>query len=64
MRRVTMEEYLLNPKRYELKSGSVEGAPLCPYGNLFEWVGYDKEEEEFIRFTKSVFKRLVKKKRS
>lgn len=55
-----METYLLNPDRYELRSGATPGAPPCPYGNQFEWVGYDKTEENYVRFTKSVFKLLVK----
>lgn len=54
-----MSDYLSDPKRYELKSGSAENAPLCPYGNHYQWIGYDKVEEEFVRFTKSVFKKLV-----
>ncbi|MEM1122129.1 MAG: hypothetical protein AAGJ18_16910 [Bacteroidota bacterium] len=64
MRKVTMEMYLQAPDRYELRSGRVEGAPLCPYGNRFEWIGYDKMTQEFVRFTKSVFKKLVRQKNS
>jgi hypothetical protein len=62
MRKVTMEEYLLAPARYELRPGSAEGAPSCPYGNQFEWIGYDKETATYVRFTKSVFKLLVRQK--
>lgn len=57
-----MEEYLLTPTRYELRPGSAEGAPPCPYGNQFEWIGYDKEMGVYVRFTKSVFKLLVRQK--
>jgi hypothetical protein len=56
-----MQEYLQAPARYELRPGSAKGAPPCPYGNQFEWVGYDKETETYVRFTKSVFKLLVRK---
>ena len=59
MRKVTMEEYLLAPQRYELRSGNTESAPSCPYGNRYQWIGYDKEKKEYLRFTKSVFKLLV-----
>ncbi|MFK8161473.1 MAG: hypothetical protein AB8H12_03335 [Lewinella sp.] len=60
MQKVTMQEYLQQPDRYELRPGSTEGAPPCPYGNQFEWVGYDKETSTYVRFTKSVFKLLVR----
>jgi len=55
-----MQEYSLEPNRYELRKGSSEGAPLCPYGNLYQWIGYDTRAQEYVRFTKSVFKRLLK----
>ena len=55
-----MEDFLKKPARYELRSGSSEGAPLCPYGNHFQWIGYDKEALEYVRFTKSVFKKLIR----
>ena len=55
-----MTGYLKNPKRYELRSGQVEDAPNCPYGNKFEWIGYDLDSETYVRFTKSVFKLLIK----
>lgn len=62
MEKVTAEIYLQDPERYMLVSGHDEGAPLCPVGNIQEWVGYDKTEQKFTRFTKSVFKKLVQKK--
>lgn len=62
MRKVNMETYLLNPNRYELRTGASEGAPSCPYGNRYKWVGYDLELQEYVRFTKSVFKILVRQK--
>ena len=59
MRKVSMEDYLAEPARYELRAGSDEGAPPCPYGNQYQWVGFDLETQEYVRFTKSVFKLLV-----
>jgi hypothetical protein len=57
-----MNEFLKEPDRYELRSGSSEGAPLCPFGNHFQWIGYDKELKEYVRFSKSVFKKLIQEK--
>lgn len=57
-----MSDYLSDPNRYELKSGSEPNAPLCPFGNPYQWIGYDKAKEEYVRFTKSVYKKLVREK--
>ncbi len=57
-----MEQYLTNPERFELHSGNSPNAPLCPYGNHYQWIGYDNLEGEYVRFTKSVFKKLVNEK--
>lgn len=54
-----MELYLKNPSQYELRSGNEENAPLCPYGNHYVWIGFDIEKQEYVRFAKSVFKKLV-----
>ena len=59
-----MEAYLQDPQRYELRSGHEEGAPLCPYGNHFQWIGYDKKTKAYVRFSKSLFKKLVRLKES
>ena len=40
LRKVSMEMYLASPKRYELRSGHEKNAPLCPYGNHYEWIGF------------------------
>lgn len=64
MRKVNMQEFLDHPNRYELRSGKEEKAPLCPYGNHYEWLGYDLIENEYIRFTKSVFKKLIRSNKS
>lgn len=58
--KVSMDDYQKNPNRYVLREGSESGAPLCPYGNHYEWIGYDLEDHRYVRFTKSVFKVLVK----
>lgn len=52
--------YHLSPSRFELRKGTAQGAPLCPYGNNYSWIGYDKKERKYVRFTKSVFKKLIK----
>jgi len=54
-----MEEYLQTPDRFELRSGSLPDAPSCPYGNQYQWIGFDKVTQEYVRFTKSVFKKLI-----
>lgn len=59
MNKVTAEIYQLHPDRYILVSGHEEGAPTCPYENVQQWVGYDTLTKEYIRFTKSVYKKLV-----
>ncbi len=59
MRKITKQAYLIQPDRYELRKGTTPGAPLCPYGNHYQWVGYDIEEQEYVRFTKSVFKKII-----
>ena len=61
---VTAKEYDLSPGRYELRKGTEENAPLCPFGNHFEWIGFDKEGNNYVRFSKSVFKRLIKQTKS
>lgn len=60
--RINSETYTKNPNQYELVSGNTEGAPKCPYGHNFEWVGYDRVNGSFVRFTKSVFKKLIQQK--
>ena len=58
--RITAEDYDLSPQRYELRDGNQPDAPPCPYGNRYKWIGYDKQEQKYVRFTTSVFKRLIK----
>ncbi len=59
MRKLTKKMYTLAPHRYELRSGKACDATLCPYGNQYEWIGYDLNDKEYVRFTKSVFKALI-----
>ncbi len=59
---ITADLYKASPQRYELRKGNVEGAPLCPFGNQFEWIGYDLEDQVYVRMTKSVFKKMIKPK--
>ena len=58
--KVDMAQYLAQPDRYELRSGIADDAPLCPYGNHYTWIGYFLEAQIYVRFTKSVFKLLVR----
>ena len=57
--KITAEIYQKDKDRYTVVSGFTEGAPCCPYGNRHKWVGFDKKEQKFVRFTKSVFLKLV-----
>lgn len=58
---ITAEVFNLSPDRYELRKGTLPDAPPCPYGHRFKWIGYDKQEMQYVRVTKSVFKRLISK---
>lgn len=64
MEKVNANDFEKDPNRYIIVSGTNQDAPTCPYGNTFKWVGYDLKEEKYIRFTKSVFLKLVKEKES
>ena len=61
--KITRELFDKDSDRYILVSGTSKGAPLCPYGNHFKWVGYDLKEDSFVRFTKSVYQQIVKEKK-
>lgn len=62
MTTVNKATYSHHPSRYELKNGDSDDAPLCPYGNKYQWIGYDMTTKEYVRFTKSVFKLLIAQK--
>lgn len=57
---ITAERYDFSPERYQLRKGTEADAPPCPFGNRFKWIGFDTEKGEYVRVTKSVFKRLIK----
>ena len=61
LKRIRKVEYDIDPNRYELRSGSETNAPLCPYGNHYKWIGFDLKTNEYVRYTKSVFKLLINK---
>lgn len=60
LQKVNREQFDDSPDRYELRSGNTDDAPNCPYGNKFKWIGFDKKTNEYVRFTTSFFKELVK----
>jgi len=62
IRKINIQTYTIEPNRYELRSGQESGAPTCPFGNHYQWIGFDKKTQEYIRFTKSVFKKLIQQK--
>jgi hypothetical protein len=59
MDKITAAMYFENSNRFILVDGNTPGAPKCAYGNTHQWVGYDKETDTFVRFTKSVYKKLI-----
>ena len=63
IKRIDRMTYDLLPKNYLLLKGDTEGAPTCPYGNNYKWIGYNRSEKQFVRFTKSVFRDLIKKRK-
>ena len=56
--KVTSVEYNADPGRYTLVDGNHPNAPTCASGNRFQLVGFDTSTKQYVRFTKSVFKRL------
>jgi hypothetical protein len=64
LKRVDSETFHKNPHQYKLVSGKTKGAPTCPYGNQYQWVGYDLVNRSFVRLTKSIFKKLIKAKKT
>lgn len=64
MKRIDRETFSLHPERYELRSGNADDAPRCPYGNSYEWIGFDREERSYVRFSKRLFKTLVQEYRN
>jgi hypothetical protein len=62
LKRIDHKTYTSNPEWFELRSGSEKEAPNCPYGNRYQWIGYDLNQKEYVRFTTTVFKILMKQK--
>ncbi len=56
---ITSEVFNFSPGRYQLRKGTRPDAPPCPFGHRFKWIGFDTEKGEYVRVTKSVFKRLI-----
>ncbi len=59
IRVVDAASYSAEIGRYELRSYDPD-APLCPYGNQREFIGFDKLEKTYVRFTKSVLLKYLK----
>ena len=49
-----------DPERYELRKGFPD-FPVCPYGNSFSMLGFDKKEKRYVWLVSSIIKddRLV-----
>ncbi|OYQ34086.1 hypothetical protein CHU92_12175 [Flavobacterium cyanobacteriorum] len=60
LRVVDMEAFKNEPGRYEIRTLDPD-APLCPYGNQRIHIGYDKNENSYVRVTKSVLKIILNK---
>ena len=60
IKRIDAANFASHPGRYILVEGTAPGAPLCSTGNRFQFVGFDIETKEYVRFTKSVFMKLKK----
>lgn len=61
IRVVNAASYETDKERYELRTHD-PNAPLCPYGNKREFIGFDKHENSYVRFTKSVLLKFLKRK--
>jgi len=61
IRVVDAASYEANRERYELRTFD-PNSPLCPYGNQREFIGFDKQEKSYVKFTKSVLLKFLKKK--
>lgn len=59
IRVVDAASYESDKNRYELRNYD-PNAPLCPYGNQREFIGFDKKEDSYVRFTKSVLLKFLK----
>ena len=55
---INRQQFDQNPDNFELRIND-ENAPLCPFGNQRKFIGFDKEKNEYVRFTKSVLKKVL-----
>ncbi len=63
MKKINNETFSKHPSRFELRKGKEHrDSPKCSYGNSYRWIGYDLETKEYVRFTKGVFKKLIRSK--
>lgn len=58
IRIIDKRQFDQNPNNFELRVNEVN-APLCPFGNQRKFIGFDKEKNEYVRFTKSVLKKIL-----
>lgn len=58
IRVIDRRQFDQNPDNFELRVNDAN-APLCRFGNRRKLIGFDKQRNEYIRFTKSVLKRLI-----
>lgn len=60
IKKVNAEVFNAEPDRFMLTDGNRHGAPTCPFGNHLPLVGFDISEQQYVRYTKSVYKRIKK----
>lgn len=61
IKKVNAEAFDAEPERFILVDGHHEGAPMCSYGNQLPLVGVDIMTKEYVKYTKSVYKRIKEK---
>jgi hypothetical protein len=61
IKKVDAEMFDAAPGRFILVGGHQEGAPTCPFGNQLPLVGLDTISREYVRYTRSVYKRIKDK---
>jgi len=60
LRVVDVEFYQMDESRYDLRVNDPE-AHLCPYGNKRVYIGFDRYKNNYIRFTKTILRKLLLK---
>jgi hypothetical protein len=56
---IDSETYHKDENRYEIRSGSELSAPSCPFENKYKLIGFDKYSRKYVRFSKSVYRKLL-----